>query len=599
MPSRTRVARDSRAPQLGRGTALARVAVIRQALAATIAALLAAHTGMAGENAAPVAKCRPANVATQTGGCAMVTVAHIDDRSYDPDGPADLVELCIVAVDGEPVPCSPQIELCGCGSHTVTLRAADAAGASSTCDAAVLVRDETPPTIVCPPAIVVERGEFLCDTFLLDWLGSATALDDCDPDVTLTHDAPACGFASDSVNTVTWTSVDAAGNVSTCSATVTVLPAQRTSFTQKGSLLIYPAVEVRFDRSGNVVADTFVSLANDYHEPIAVQLYFVHGDPPLTSGGQPGWNRVDNRINLTPNQPLYWSAATGQPAGVSPWAVLDPSNPPGRPDGDVPGDYVIRGYVLAWAVDSEGREIRWNHLTGGAIQVDYARTAAWDYNAWAYQSLCGDHGAAPRDCVVRDAGGVCCEATSVAGQLDLDGFQYDFTPDQLLLDFFASELLLGGLSGEIIRLDTELTLVPAAVDLRQDGVRPVSTNATFDLWNQNEVRFSGQTRCVACWDQLLLSLYPAPTHFLLRFLQTERGKARIDGGASDACAESVDTALLGVAARVWRGASSDFFAISGAPLVGQGRQTARILYDLPRGSGEAAGRQALSTTGKH
>lgn len=549
---------------------------------------------MAGENAPPIAKCRAANVPTQAGGCAVVTVAHIDDRSYDPDGSADLVELCIVAVDGEPVSCAPQIELCGCGPHTVTLRAADAAGASSTCDAAVVVRDGAPPTMACPPAVVVERGEFLCNTFLLDWLGSATALDDCDPDVTITHDAPPCGFAADSLSAVTWTAEDDAGNVATCTSTITVLPAQRTTFTQKGSLLIYPAVEVRYDRHGVVVADTFVSLANDYHESVSVQLYFVHGDPPLTSGGQPGWNRVDNRINLTPNQPLYWSAATGQPAGVSPWAVLDPSDPPGRPDGDEPGDYVIRGYMLAWAVDAEGREIRWNHLTGGAIQVDYARTAAWDYNAWAYQSLCGDHGGSPLDCVARDTAGVCCAAAAVAGQLDLDGFQYDVTPDQLLLDFFASELLLGGLNGDVIVIDTELTLLPAAVDLRQDGVRPVSTNAGFDIWNQNEVRFSGQARCVACWDQVLLSRYPPPTHFRLRFLQTERGKARIDGGAGEHCPESVDAALLGVAARAWRGVGSGFFEFSGAPLVGQGRQTARILYDLPRGSGESHDGPAFS-----
>ena len=56
----------------------------------------------------------------------------------------------------------------------------------------------------------------------------------------------------------------------------------------------------------------------------------------------------------------------------------------GRPAQDGSGERVLRGMVLAWAVDSMGSEIRWNHLKGDAVIVNYAKTAAWEYSAWAF-----------------------------------------------------------------------------------------------------------------------------------------------------------------------------------------------------------------------
>ena len=46
---------------------------------------------------------------------------------------------------------------------------------------------------------------------------------------------------------------------------------------------------------------------------------------------------------------------------------LDPSSDPlqqGRPALDGSDDRVLRGYVIGWAVDQFGNEIRWNHLKG-------------------------------------------------------------------------------------------------------------------------------------------------------------------------------------------------------------------------------------------
>ncbi|MBU0719101.1 MAG: hypothetical protein KJ749_12695, partial [Planctomycetes bacterium] len=45
-----------------------------------------------------------------------------------------------------------------------------------------------------------------------------------------------------------------------------------------------------------------------------------------------GWNWVDNQIELTANEPTYWSVLTGRPKNVSPFTILDPGDPPGRLD---------------------------------------------------------------------------------------------------------------------------------------------------------------------------------------------------------------------------------------------------------------------------
>ena len=66
----------------------------------------------------------------------------------------------------------------------------------------------------------------------------------------------------------------------TSGPTLTGVPAERVSASIKGSLLVYPKVEIRWDADGNVTQDTFITLLNDSPSDVAVQLYFVNGDPP-------------------------------------------------------------------------------------------------------------------------------------------------------------------------------------------------------------------------------------------------------------------------------------------------------------------------------
>ena len=97
--------------------------------------------------------------------------------------------------------------------------------------------------------------------------------------------------------------------------------------TDKGSLFVIPRIEIRWNPQGYIIRDTFVHLTNDFPSDVRVQMWFVNGDPDgfdIYGCPHKGWNAVDVLINLTQDQPIWWSAVTGQPAGVSPFTVLDP-----------------------------------------------------------------------------------------------------------------------------------------------------------------------------------------------------------------------------------------------------------------------------------
>jgi hypothetical protein len=327
-------------------------------------------------------------------------------------------------------------------------------------------------------------------------------------------------------------------------------------------------------------------------------MYFINGDEPLPARpgerAHLGCNWVDVVLELTGDQPTYWSAASGNPAGVSPWTVLDPGSPNGRPDPDGSTDRVLRGYVLAWAVDPvTGAEIHWNHLKGDAVIVNYANQAAWEYNAYSFQALMGSHGSETDP--------------NSPGVLNLNGVEYDSCFSQLLLDFYAvgstalSRRAVAGSPNLPVTVNTDLTLFPVDRDLRQETEGPVTTKAKFDIWNQNEHKFSNTERCITCWDQALLSNYEAPNHFLLGNLQTNKGKARIEGLASQECdvdfdpsdglalgedprdTVSQDAALLGVAAKLLAFAAPNGNAMAGMDLVGMGTEDATIQYDFQGG----------------
>jgi cysteine-rich repeat protein len=388
----------------------------------------------------------------------------------------------------------------------------------------------------------------------------------------------------------------------------------RVSVSQKGSLLYFPRVELKWACSGSppvctLKQDTFVTIVNDYPADVWVQWYFVQGDPPLDAvlvGSPPiiaerahmGWNWVACRTKLTEEESTYRPMSGSQPMGCQPFTVLDSGLPPGRPDldPDVPvGHRRLRGYAIAFAVDSQGREISWNHLSGQAEIVDYTIPSAWEYGAYAFQAVSAAHGA-PSD--------------GTPGQLLLNGVEYDEGFDRLLFDFFAvgSQAFTNGES--IVTINTELTLMPITADVRQDRDRPVTTKAKVDIWNENEDFLSGTTRCINQWDQAFLCDYDPPNNFVINNLQTNKGKARIDGVESDVCEicefirvcgetfpftcqwievcelESREASLLGVAVKhLYFSCAIVGRAAAGNTLVGQGSESGQVLFDVNSGPG--------------
>jgi len=318
----------------------------------------------------------------------------------------------------------------------------------------------------------------------------------------------------------------------------------RINANQKGSVLIYSKVEIKWDAAGNLTQDTFIDVSNDADTgDVDVQAYFINGDMPLEEictgdpctdiiqEEEPGCNRIDCRFLLTKNEPAWFSAANGGPKCPQGFTALDPDGP-GRPDPETGMQgRVLRGFIVMWATKfnpaagplsggvpvGEYHEIRWNHLKGDALIVNYINGTAWEYNAWAAAARAVPHGA----------------FTGTPGEINLDGIEFDGGYDRLLVDFYGTGTHAFDIEGNEVGLDSDLTLHPTDVDLRQDGEGPVLTKAEFEVFNQNEVKLSGLRRCICCWDQEMFSNYTQrvgiPNYFLRNRLGTDKGNARVDG----------------------------------------------------------------------
>ncbi|MCO6437354.1 MAG: hypothetical protein J5J06_09735 [Phycisphaerae bacterium] len=338
---------------------------------------------------------------------------------------------------------------------------------------------------------------------------------------------------------------------------------------EKGSVLWFSRVSVGWDAAGNIVQDTFIELTNDFPEDVHVQMYYVNGDEPLEQGSDnrphEGWNWLDNLILLTGDEPAYWSLATGHPKGTAPFGQLDAGNPPGRPDPYHPGRWVVRGFIVLWAVDSEGAEINWNHLSGKATLVDYMDGSAWEYTPWSFQARTSRRGQ---------------ETDGNPGILLFNGGEFDLAPGTLLMNFPAVGSTLRSANRMASVNDVELTLQPMMVDFRNVGFDRLFTKVRITVWNMNEVKLTGIVRPLTCWESERLGHYGFPNHFLLQNLQTDRGKAHLDSLGSTECATvSLPAPLLGLVSQLIH-FSPKTREEAGVELAGLGCEEGALLYDV-------------------
>ncbi len=104
---------------------------------------------------------------------------------------------------------------------TRTWRATDDCGNSSTCNQLIVVDDNTPPVISCPPNITIQCTASTNPNNT----GSATATDNCDASVEITSTSTSIpGLCPQQLTiTRTWRATDDCGNFSTCVQIITVI----------------------------------------------------------------------------------------------------------------------------------------------------------------------------------------------------------------------------------------------------------------------------------------------------------------------------------------------------------------------------------------
>jgi hypothetical protein len=277
--------------------------------------------------------------------------------------------------------------------------------------------------------------------------------------------------------------------------------------TQKGSVLIFPKIDI----SEDPYTDTIVSISNDYYQDLHVKCYWVNKDQQTQ----------DFLMKVTQNHPVWFSARTG----LNNFDAIPIEVPPF--DGPV-------GELKCWAVDAAGaNQINWNHLYGTAKVIDFYNGTAYEYNSYNFAARSGTLG----------------NPVGTGGNILLDGVQFDACPTYLLFNFNS----VG--SGWGFFKDTDLTLVPCKQDLRQDR-RPTFTKAKFEIWNENETKYTGAYKCIKCWFEDYLSKISAK--FTYRHLHTTQGRFRVQGVASTVCSPvAAASPLVGLSAELL-----DFFTDS-------------------------------------
>lgn len=100
---------------------------------------------------------------------------------------------------------------------TRTWKAVDACGNESTCTQTIKVRDNSAPTITCPPNKIINCGESKNPSNT----GRPTVSDTCDPNPTLTYCDSVCGTCP-KIITRKWKATDACGNSAYCTQYITI-----------------------------------------------------------------------------------------------------------------------------------------------------------------------------------------------------------------------------------------------------------------------------------------------------------------------------------------------------------------------------------------
>jgi hypothetical protein len=262
-------------------------------------------------------------------------------------------------------------------------------------------------------------------------------------------------------------------------------------------------------------------------------------------------NRVDFSFTITRSQPVWFDARTGtgtypiNPFPMSPSNGLDNPfliTPPFATEAaDGLGAY-RKGLLVCFAVDAgESSQVKWNHLSGTATLYN-AGSGAYEYNAYAvYAPL-----------------GLDLEPIGNGGTIDLNGITYDACPLYQIGQFSPQGQDFGGRRGRgepIAVTATRLVIAGCTLYLNQDYT-PVWTKLFFDVWNSDEIKFTGAFECSDSWHETEFDSPPssnaggpidsAAQNFQFGTLQTYAARYRVQGIKSSQCPQSSDVGLVSV-----------------------------------------------------
>jgi len=279
-----------------------------------------------------------------------------------------------------------------------------------------------------------------------------------------------------------------------------------TDINKLGSLLIFPKIITGVSNQ----TETYVSIANvNESKGVWVKCYWEYKLNPADDAS--GCFLSDFMFYLKPHKPINFAASSGM-------RLDNKSVVAGFGSG-------FEGALKCWAVDAEAaNQVKFNYLKGEATIVDGQNlNTAWEYNAWRF--------------AVNNSAGT-------AGDIEMNGVNYDTCPKYLIFDFEAEPNGSGGYG------INDLSLIPCIQNLQQ-GAPSTVTKANFTIWNENEVKFTGTHKCIACVAEFLLAdvkISGKIPSFTVSRLHTATGRFRVQGVESDSiCGNpSIATPLLGV-----------------------------------------------------
>jgi hypothetical protein len=310
---------------------------------------------------------------------------------------------------------------------------------------------------------------------------------------------------------------------------------------QKGSALVFPDIRV----DGNWA--TLIRISNDGDQDVDVKCYWMDGNK----------NRVDFVTEITKEQPFWFDAETGNgtnkvngfPAGPSN-GFAAPTFPNGNPFLPGGAGAYYKGLLACWVVDANAStQLKWNHLSGTATV--YSEAGAYEYNAYAFF-------------VASDAA-FNLQEVGDPGTLALGGPGAEFY-DQCPLYQIGQFSPAGYVQTNAPTIQyNRLAIATCNLRLQQDWT-PEWTKLHFDVWNEDEVKFTGAYECSDSWHETEFNqgttnwdgtgafankpynngVDSAAQNFAAGTLGTYSARYRVQGIASTQCPNSEDAGILAV-----------------------------------------------------